>query len=107
MGNNVEDQKLLDNLLKNFDLLKLLSQTKARYRNSIIKSADISLINAIQDSVFNALKGNIKYSKKELERLKRFNMSSFFVHLILFNLFKGSIAFCAFSATIFHKLICI
>jgi hypothetical protein len=64
----------LSNLHSNQDLLKLLSDKniKKRYKNAIIKHADRNLIKAIEDSVYNLLKGNTKYQDSDLQNLTKY-----------------------------------
>lgn len=62
----------LDLVKSQIDILKVLAQSKTRYRNAILKKADKSLIQAICEIVHNVLKGNINISTQDRENLKKY-----------------------------------
>ena len=63
----------INKLIYNKEILKILSDktVKRRYKKAILNSADKSLIKAIEESVYNLLKGNLNYSQDELNQLSK------------------------------------
>jgi len=65
-----KDKKSLENLIRQKDFLK--ARSKPVYRKALLEKADKKLIRAIQESIYNALKGNISYSADEIQKLKKY-----------------------------------
>ena len=67
-------EKSIKNLIENKDILKLLADNniKKRYKKAILNGADKNLIKAIEDSVFNLLRGNLNFSQEELNKISKY-----------------------------------
>ena len=60
------------NLEKQVDLLSALSHCKIKIRKAILDNADKDLIDAICQCFFNLLRGNIKLSQLQKEKLSKY-----------------------------------
>jgi hypothetical protein len=59
----------MNNIIKQKNLLKELSKSKSPYKKIILEKADSKLIQAICESVFNILEGNVPLSSKNKQDL--------------------------------------
>ena len=62
----------MENLKKNYKILKTLSNCKKGLRNRILLNSDDSVINNICECVLNTLNGNVKLPPQNLSKLKKY-----------------------------------
>lgn len=63
--------KSIDNIINHSDLLKILANSKLRYKKAILEKADKNFIISICDIIFNLLQGNVNLTDKEKTELKK------------------------------------
>ena len=61
----------IQNIIKHTDLLKILANSKLRYKKAILQKADKKFILSICDIIFNLLQGNVNLSNKEKSELNK------------------------------------
>ena len=59
-------------LKRNFNLLQVLQKAPPKQRKAILSTATRDLVLCISEIVDNILKGNLKLTKKQVARLKRY-----------------------------------
>ena len=62
---------IMNNIIKQKNLLKELSKSKSSYKKIILEKADSKLIQAICESAFNILEGNVPLSSKNKQDLSK------------------------------------